>query len=69
MTMSTLFTILAIGVVFYLMRRSGGGCCGGHDHGDKNKHGDHGSSGSGLDSDHEDHLKKLDLKKNETDKL
>lgn len=55
MTMSTLITILGIGVVFYLMRKSGGGCCGGH-----------GSSGDGTD--HEHPPKKPDFLKNETEK-
>jgi YHS domain-containing protein len=35
--------IAVIGVFFYSMMRKGGGCCGGHDHGNKNQggHEDH----------------------------
>jgi hypothetical protein len=51
MTMSTLLWILGIGVVFYLMRKSGGGCCGGNDHGNKENHGNSGNSDHTVDSD------------------
>jgi len=66
--MSTLFTILAVGVVFYLMRKSGGGCCGSHNHQDKNGHDGHGSSGSDMDTGHGHYPEKLEFSKNNTDK-
>jgi len=31
--------IVALGVLFYSMMRKGGGCCGGHDQGNKNQSG------------------------------
>jgi len=68
MTMSTLFTFLGIGVIFYLMRRSGGGCCGGHSHGDKKDPGAHENSTNGVDSDHRHHREKLEYSKNESGK-
>ena len=68
MTMSTLLWILGIGVFFYFMRKSGGGCCGGHDHGNKENHGDHGNSSNTKDSGQEQHPKKLHFSRDEIDK-
>lgn len=68
MTMSTLLWIVGIGVFFYLMRKSGGGCCGGHDHGETGGHGEHGSSTNNMGSDHDQRPKKLNFSRNETGK-
>lgn len=68
MTMSTLLWIVGIGVVFYLMRKSGGGCCGGHDHGNKESHGDHGSPDNTMDSGQEQQPKELHFSKSAIDK-
>lgn len=64
MTMSTLLWILGIGVFFYLMRKSGGGCCGNHDHGNKEGHDDHGGSSKTMDSNEKPHPKELPFSKN-----
>lgn len=67
MTMSTLLWILGIGVFFYLMRRSGGGCCGGHNQGDANDHGNHNSNHEN-DAGHDHHTPKMAISANGPEK-
>jgi YHS domain-containing protein len=64
--MSTLLWIVGIGVVFYLMRKSGGGCCGGHDHGNDEGHSDHGTPSNRADSNEKSHPRELYFSRDET---
>ena len=42
MMVGNLFWIILFGLIIYMVMKKGGGCCGGHDHGDQNDHQGHG---------------------------
>jgi YHS domain-containing protein len=65
-SLGSLLWIAGIGALFYYMMSKGGGCCGGHNHGDHNQddHNEHGS-----DDQHATHHEKLENKQSSQSEL